>query len=49
MALNSLTRDVLFCECKWKDDVNAEKALSDLKEKAGYVKWHNEDRKNIIA
>jgi len=33
-------REILFCECKWKDKVNAEKVLEELKEKAKHVRWN---------
>ncbi len=39
VALNEKTKEILFCECKWKDKVNAEKVLEELKEKAKYVNW----------
>ena len=45
VALNEKTKDILFAECKWKDNVNAERIFSDLKEKTGHVKWYNDSRK----
>jgi len=45
LALNKKTKEILFGECKWKDKVDVEKVVNRLKEKAGYVKWHNEKRK----
>lgn len=39
VALNEQTREILFAECKWKEKVNAQKVLVELKEKAKYVKW----------
>jgi len=45
VALNEQTRDILFAECKWQDGVNAEKILAELKEKAKYVEWINDKRK----
>ncbi|MFW6041337.1 MAG: ATP-binding protein [Thermoplasmatota archaeon] len=39
-------RDEIFIgECKWRDDVDAERIVSQLKEKAGHLKWKNDDRK----
>ncbi len=48
-ALNNKTREILFCECKWKDDVDANKILSLLKEKAKHVEWNNGKRKEHYA
>ena len=45
VALNERTGDILFAEVKWKDNVNGEKILNDLKEKAKFVKWKNNERK----
>ncbi|MEW5760774.1 MAG: ATP-binding protein [Candidatus Thermoplasmatota archaeon] len=39
VALNEDTREILFCECKWQKNVNAEKILSDIKRKACFVNW----------
>ncbi|MBI2584186.1 MAG: ATP-binding protein [Candidatus Aenigmarchaeota archaeon] len=49
VALDENKMKILFCECKWKDGVNAEKIASMLSEKAKYVKWHNDRRKEIYA
>lgn len=49
LALNEKTKQILFCECKWKDKVNVEKILKKLKEKAKYVNWNNEKRKEYYA
>lgn len=49
VALNENTKDILFVECKWQDDVNAAKILSKLKEKAKFVQWNNESRKEHYA
>ncbi len=49
VALNAETREILFVECKWKDDVNAEKILADLKEKAEHVAWHKKTRTEYFA
>lgn len=39
------TEEILFGECKWKEDVNAQSLFNALKEKARKVDWHNEKRK----
>lgn len=49
VALNDDTNEILFCECKWQDDVNAGKILFELKEKSKYVKWHDDNRKESFA
>ena len=49
VALNDDTNEILFCECKWQDDVNAGKILYGLKEKSKYVKWHDDNRKESFA
>jgi len=52
IATNSETKQILFVECKWKDKVNAEKILRNLKEKAKFVNWKRDSRKEsycIIA
>jgi len=49
VALNENKKEILFCECKWRDNVNAEKILSELKEKAKYMQWNNENRKEYYA
>ncbi len=40
VAVNEQTGEILFCECKWKDKVNAEKVLEELREKAKHVQWN---------
>ncbi|NOX71351.1 MAG: ATP-binding protein [Candidatus Micrarchaeota archaeon] len=49
IALNEKTKDILFAECKWQEKVNPNKILSDLKEKAQYVDWNKEKRKEHYA
>ena len=49
VALNEETNKILFCECKWLEKANAEKILNELKEKAKYVNWHNENREEYYA
>lgn len=45
VALNESKKEILFGECKWKDNVNAQKVLRDLIEKTKHVQWNNETRK----
>ncbi len=49
LAINENTKEIMFCECKWQDDINSETILRELTEKARYVAWHNEERKESYA
>jgi hypothetical protein len=49
VALNDQTKEILFAECKWKENVDAEEILCKLKENAEHVKWHNDKRKEKYA
>jgi AAA+ ATPase superfamily predicted ATPase len=49
VALNEQTKQILFAECKWRDGVDAEKVLQELKEKSQLVQWKNEKRKECYA
>lgn len=49
VALNDVSKEILFVECKWQDKVNAEKVLFELKEKAKYVDWNIDKRKEHYA
>ncbi len=49
LALNEASKEILFAECKWKENVNAKKIVKELMEKASYVIWNNEDRKEYFA
>ena len=49
VALNSEKKEALFVECKWQDNVVVGEVLAKLKEKAAYLKWKNEDRKQVYA
>ncbi len=39
VALNERTKGMLFCECKWQDDVNAAKIFAELRGKAKHAEW----------
>lgn len=45
VGLNERGKKILFAECKWQDNVNAEKLLRELKEKAEFVEWNKNKRK----
>ncbi len=49
VALNERTKEILFAECKWQNKVNAEKVCKELLEKASYVEWHSDERKEYLA
>lgn len=49
VALNDAAKDILFAECKWKDNADAEKILNGLKAKAGHVEWNKGKRKEYYA
>lgn len=49
VAVNSRTDEILFAECKWQDRVDARKVLAELKQKANYVNWHRDKRKEYWA
>ena len=45
IALDEDSKKIMFSECKWKDNVDAKKILSELKSKKIHVRWNNETRK----
>jgi len=45
IALNNKTKNILFCECKYSDNVNSQKIIYELIEKAKTVSWNNSTRK----
>jgi len=49
VALNEQTKEILFVECKWQSNINAEKLLVELKEKTKFVQWNNEKRKESFC
>ena len=49
VALNEKTREILFCECKWQDKIDAGKIIAGLREKAKYVEWNYEKRKEYYV
>ena len=49
VAINEKTKEIIFCECKWKDNVDAKEILAELKEKTKHVKWNNDSRKEYYA
>ena len=49
VALNERLKEILFVECKWKNNVDAEHVLADMKKKAEHVKWFNHTRREHFA
>ncbi|MDI6738255.1 MAG: ATP-binding protein [Nanoarchaeota archaeon] len=49
VALNDKTDEILFGECKWRDNVDAKKALAELKQKASLVEWRKDTRKEAYC
>ena len=49
VALNDSKKEVLFGECKWKEKVNTREVLKELTEKAAFVEWNTETRKEVFA
>lgn len=46
---NEKEEKIMFVECKWKDNVSVESILSNLKEKAKFVNWKKEKRKEYYC
>ncbi|MBU3902532.1 MAG: ATP-binding protein [Candidatus Thermoplasmatota archaeon] len=49
VGLNEPNRNIIFGECKWQDNINAEKIFEELKEKAEFVDWNKNKRKEHYA
>lgn len=49
VALNEDTKEIMFCECKWKENADAKRIIRELKEKSKLVEWNNEKRKEYYA
>ncbi|OYT53112.1 MAG: hypothetical protein B6U72_06840 [Candidatus Altiarchaeales archaeon ex4484_2] len=49
IALNEQTKKALFCECKWKENINPGKILNELRIKSGDFRWHNSERTEYHA
>jgi len=49
VATNPSTKQIMFCECKWKKEKVGPEVLMKLLGKAKYVKWYNGDRKEYFA
>lgn len=49
VGINNETKQILFIECKWRDKVNPQEILKELKEKTGYVNWNKNKRKEFYC
>ncbi|NHJ86689.1 MAG: ATP-binding protein [Asgard group archaeon] len=49
IAMSDISKEIMFCECKWQDRVNANRVLNDLMSKSDEVRWHNKNRKSYFA
>jgi len=49
VGINERTKEIIFGECKWRDNVNASRILQELKEKAEFVDWNKNKRKEQYA
>ncbi|VVB96928.1 Archaea bacterial proteins of uncharacterised function [uncultured archaeon] len=51
VAINETTKQILFVECKWKNvsEREAGKIIAGLKEKAAFVPWNNDSRKELFG
>ena len=48
VALNNKTKEILFGECKWKDNVSSHEIVSNLIKKTEYVDWNKSKRKEYF-
>ena len=45
VAMNDDSKEILFGECKWQENVDAEKIYTELQRKSSFVVWNNSIRK----
>ena len=48
-GVNEQKKEILFGECKWKENVDAEKVLGELRKKAEHVDWRKGRRKEFFV
>lgn len=46
IVANEKTKEILFCECKWRNRKTGWSTIEELKQKAELVDWYNDKRKN---
>ena len=49
IAFDDKTKEVLFAECKWQNNVDAEKIVKELRKKIDIVEWKNGTREEKYA
>jgi AAA+ ATPase superfamily predicted ATPase len=49
VGVNEKEKMILFGECKWSKNVDAEKVFAELKEKSKFVDWYKNRRKEIFV
>lgn len=49
ISTNENNKKILFGECKWKDNVDAEKILEELKEKSQHIQFNKDKREEHYA
>ena len=49
VGANKKTSQIIFIECKWKNNVDPNIILRKLRKKAKYVKWRNKNRKEYYC
>ena len=49
VATDDKSKTILFCECKWQDNVNVKKVYEELKAKSRSVRWADDKRKEHFA
>jgi len=49
VALNEDSKDILFAECKWRNEATSVDVLDNLVRKSRLVKWNNGERKEHFA
>ncbi|WP_292470828.1 ATP-binding protein [Methanolobus sp.] len=49
VSINSDTKQILFCECKWQKQNVGPDVIVQLMDKAEHVKWYNRERKEYFA
>ncbi|MBU4087005.1 MAG: ATP-binding protein [Nanoarchaeota archaeon] len=49
VALDGEKEEILLGECKWQDNVSAEKIVKELEEKSKFVEWRNDKRKETFV
>ncbi len=48
VAFNDKTREIMFCECKWSDNVDSYEIIRNLKEKAALVPFSGENEYYVV-